>query len=473
MNATADRGATRTLVTRNGRSLILVVVAASLITSIGLGARSTFGLYLDPVITDLGTGRGMFSLAIAIQNIVWGLSQPFAGAIADRYGAARVLSVGAVGYAGALVLMSSAHSPTVFTLSVGFFMGLAAGAASFSVVLAAVGRMAPPEKVSMALGIVTAMGSIGQFVLIPVTRQLIENYGWRSTAMVLAAFVATIALFSQPVRGKAVDQQGQAANSGATSPSVPLAQELRRAFNHRPYLLLNAAFFVCGFHVTFISTHLVSYARDVGVGRGSATTGLALIGLFNIVGSLIAGYLGSRRPKTYLLAAIYALRGVVITAFVLVPVSSTTVIVFGAAMGVLWLSTVPLTGGIVAAQFGTTHSGTLFGFVFLSHQIGAFIGVWMAGLLADRTGSYLVVWWIAIGLAVVATVLHLFINEKPAPPAPIRVAGAGAGAGGMVPAGAAAVMVAIGAAAALTAQPVQAEVAEVGIAFCVLHPTIS
>lgn len=460
--------------TRNGRNLILVVAAASVITSITLGARSTFGLYLDPVIAELGTGRGMFSLAIAIQNIVWGLSQPFAGAIADRYGAARVLCTGAVGYAAALVLMSNAHTPAVFTLSAGFLVGLATGAASFSVVLAAVGRMAPPEKASMALGVVTAMGSVGQFVLIPITRQLIEAFGWRTTATVLAAFVATIVLFSQPVRGRAVDQQGGAARANGGPPAVPLAQELRRAFNHRAYLLLNAAFFVCGFHVTFISTHLVSYAQDVGISRGPATTGLALIGLFNIAGSLLAGYLGSRRPRTYLLSIIYGLRAVVITAFVLIPISAASVVVFGAAMGVLWLSTVPLTGGIVSAQFGTMHSGTLFGFVFLSHQFGAFIGVWLGGVLADRTGSYLVVWWIAVSLGVLAAVLHLFIDDKPAPAAPVRMSGAGAG--GIVPAGAAAVMVAVGTAAALSAPAAEAagadgtQASDLGAAFCVVHP---
>ncbi|MGF1598891.1 MAG: MFS transporter [Acidimicrobiales bacterium] len=469
MTAAIGRDRDRSLVTRNGRSLILVVGAASLITSIGLGARATYGVYLDPVITDLGTGRGMFSLAIAIQNIMWGLTQPLAGAIADRFGAARVLSVGAVGYAGALVLMSSAQSATVFTLSVGLIMGVAAGAASFSVVLAAVGRMAPPDKTSMALGIVTAMGSVGQFVLIPLTRQLIDNYGWRSTAVLLAAFVATVALFSWPIRGKAIEQQGQAAvRAAAAGPAVPLSQELRRAVHHRPYVLLNAAFFVCGFHVTFIATHLVSYAGDEGVSRGAATLGLSLIGLFNIVGSLLAGYLGSRRPKTYLLSAIYALRGLIMVAFVLVPLSGTTVVVFGALIGLVWLSTVPLTGGIVAAQFGTTHSGTLFGFVFLSHQIGAFIGVYMAGVLADRAGSYATVWWIAIGLAALAAVLHLLIDERPAPPAPVR--SAGAGAGGFAPAGAAAIIVVAGAAAALSAQPTQADAALAGSVFCVLHP---
>lgn len=450
-----------------------MVSVAGLITSISLGARSTFGLYLDPVIAELGTGRSMFSLAVAIQNIVWGLSQPIAGAVADRYGAARVLSVGGVAYAAALVVMANAQSVTVFTLSAGFLVGMATGAASFSVVLAAVGRMAPPKHASMALGIVTAMGSVGQLVLIPMTRQLIDGTGWRNTALLLAVFVASIVLFSGPLRGKAVEQQGPAdVGPAAASQAAPLAQELRRAARHRPYLSLNVAFFVCGFHVTFIATHLVSYAGDVGVSRGPASAGLALIGLFNIFGSLIAGYLGSRRPKTYLLSAIYALRGVVITAFVLVPVSGTTVVAFGGAIGLLWLSTVPLTSGIVAAQFGTTHSGTLFGLVFLSHQVGAFIGVWIAGLLADGTGSYTVVWWISVALAALAAVLHLFIDEQPAPPAPAPPAPArppAAGVGGLAPAGAAAVVLVVGA-AALAAPHTEARADEVASIICVLHP---
>lgn len=456
-----------TSLTRNGRNLAAVVAAASVITSITLGARSTFGLYLKPVIGDLGTGREMFSLAIAIQNLVWGFSQPFAGAIADRYGSARVLSVGGVGYALALILMSSAESSGLFILSAGFLVGLATGAASFSVVLAAVGRMAPPEKASMALGVVTAMGSVGQFVLIPITGRLIEAHGWRTTATILACFVATVIVFARPVRGKAVEQQAAVA-SNVSGPPVALSSELRRAFAHRSFLLLNAAFFVCGFHVTFIATHLVSYADDVGVSEGPARTGLALIGLFNIFGSLLAGYLGSRRPKTYLLSGIYAMRAVVITAFVLIPVSATTVVVFGAAIGLLWLSTVPLTGGILASQLGTTHYGTLFGIVFLAHQLGAFTGVWLGGRLADSTGSYRVVWWIAVGLGLMAALLHLFISEAPAPPAPARAEGSGR----FVPAGAAAgavVVVVAAGAAALTAQPMSAEATELAPYLCVLH----
>ena len=449
--------------TLNGRNLIVVVAAGSVITSIGLGVRGTFGLFLDPVIDDLSTGRGMFSLAIAIQNIVWGLSQPFFGAVADRFGAGRVLASGALGYAGALLLMSTAQSPALFTLSMGLVLGVAAGAVSFSVVLAAVGRMVPPERASMALGIVTAMGSVGQFVLIPIARQLIDNHGWRTTATTFAAVVVAIALFAHAIRGTAIEQQGsQAERVDAKGAATPLREELRRAFHHRPYRLLNAAFFVCGFHVTFIATHLVSYARTVDIDGGVASTALALIGLFNVAGSLIAGYLGSRVPKTYLLSVIYAGRALIIAGFMLLPISDASVVIFGAAMGVVWLSTVPLTGGIVASQFGTTHSGTLFGIVFLSHQMGAFVGVVAGGVLADRTGSYSLVWWIAVALAVAAALLHLLIDERPAPPAPEPVVGVRR----LAPAGAAVVIV-LGTSAGLLAAPLAGEADEPPITYCI------
>ncbi len=405
--------------TINGRSLVLVVAAGSIITSIGLGTRATFGLFLTPVTETLGTGRGMFGLAIAIQNIIWGLSQPIAGAIADRFGAAKTLAVGGIGYGLALLVISTATGSGVFYLSAGVMVGLATGAASFSIVLASVGRMAPPEKASMALGVVTAMGSVGQFLLIPVAGSLIDEYGWRTAFVVLAAVVASIALFVPFLRGRAIDQQGELAST-SHGEATPLRHELRRAVHSRAYLLLNMAFFVCGFHVTFIATHFVAYGGDVGISESIARTGLMLIGLFNIAGSLTAGYLGGRRPKTQLLSAIYLARAVVLTAFVLVPVSEITILAFGATFGLLWLSTVPLTGGIVAGLFGTTHSGTLFGFVFLSHQMGAFLGAFFGGVIADRVGSYEPVWWIAVALGLFAAVVHQFIDESPAsqpPPA--------------------------------------------------------
>lgn len=425
------------------RSLALVIVAGSVITSIVIGVRLTFGLYLDPVVDALSTDRGTYALAIAIQNLVWGLSQPFAGAIADRYGTARVLAIGAVGYAASMVLMASADSTGVLLLSAGFLVGLSTGAASFAVVLSAVGRLVPPDRRSMALGIVTAMGSVGQFVLVPFTQRLLASTDWRTTVVVLAGVVVLVAVFAPPFRGRAVDQMSAAE---AAEGERPLSEELRRAAGHRSYVLLNLAFFVCGFHVTFIGTHLPSYVADLGIAASAAATALALIGLFNIAGSLTAGWLGGHHSKTRLLSIIYAARAVVIAGYVLLPISATTTIVFGALFGLLWLSTVPLTSGIVTQQFGTRHAGALFGIVFLSHQLGAFIGVWLGGELSDATGSYRVVWFLAIALGVMAAILHLFIDEGPAPLLPARADGGI----GLAPVGAAALVAVVGAAALVT-----------------------
>jgi MFS family permease len=403
---------------RRAVPLWLLVTAGGLVTSVSLGARATFGLFQDPVVETLGTGRGSFALAVAIQNLVWGLSQPFAGAVADRFGTARVLGVGAVVYAAGLVLLANATSPGAVYLSIGFVVGIGTGAASFAVILAAVSRMAPPEKRSMALGITSAMGSVGQFVLVPLLRDLIDSLGWQEAALVLAAIVLTALLAAPFLRGRAGASGGLGADS---SEPVALSHELRRAAHSRSYLLLNLGFFVCGFHVTFIGTHLASYAVDIGQTRTVAATALALIGLFNIAGSLAAGYLGGRYAKRKLLSIIYGARAVLFALFILLPPSGGLFLAFGAAMGLLWLSTVPLTSGIVAAQFGTAHVGALFGIVFLSHQLGAFAGAWMGGSLADRLGSYNLVWWVGVGLGLMAVVVHLFIDEGPQPQPPVRL----------------------------------------------------
>ena len=359
-------------------------------------------------------------MAIAIQNLVWGLSQPLAGAVADRFGSARVLAIGGVTYALGMVLMASADSAAALYLSAGFIVGAGTGAASFAVVLAAIGRMAPPAKRSMALGVATAMGSVGQFVLVPIVQRLIDSDGWRNTSLVLAATIVTVAIFARGLRGRAADLMSRDTADGdaATDEIVPLRSELRRAAHSNSFRLLNLAFFVCGFHVTFIATHLTSHAEDIGQTRGTAASALALIGLFNIVGSLTAGVLGGRHSKTRLLSGIYAARAVVITGFVLIPASQTTTLVFGALIGLLWLSTVPLTSGIVASQFGTAHAGTLFGIVFLSHQVGAFLGAWLGGTLADSFGSYNPVWWISVGLGIFAALIHMGIDEGPQPQPP-------------------------------------------------------
>ena len=448
--------------------LWLVIAMGGTITALSLGIRSTFGLFLDPVVDDLPIDKGAFAFAVAVQNLMWGFSQPLAGALSDRFGAARTLASGAVLYVVALLLMSTAESSGTLLLSAGFLTGIAVGAASFAVVLSAVGRMAPPEKRSMALGIVSAVGSLGQFVLVPITQRLLDTQSWQTTAVILAGIGLTIILFTPALRGKAADFSTGAAATDLDD-ARPLRAELRRAAHARPYLLLNAAFFVCGFHVTFIATHLPSYAEDLGQSGRVASGALALIGLFNVFGSLSAGFLGARYSNTKLLAGIYGLRAVVIAAFVLIPASPVTTIVFGMAIGMLWLATVPLTSAMVTDQFGTAHSGTLFGIVFLAHQLGAFAGAWMGGELSDATGSYNVVWWIAVGLGVFAMVVHLNIVEGPVPEPPP------AGSGGLVPAtGLAAIVLAAGVTASV-AVATDASVAEEAAAaptphYCVLAP---
>ncbi len=414
--------------TRRRPNLVLAILAGGTITSISLGVRYSFGLFLDPVVETLGTDRGAFALVIAVQNIVWGLAQPVAGGVADRYGTGRTLAAGGLAFAGSMVLMSTAESTAMLMLSAGFLTGVAVAAASFTVVLSAVGRMAPIGRRSLALGVVSAAGSIGQFVLIPVARRLIDAQDWRFAAAVLAVVTIAIAAFAPVLRGSAIEQQSESERASAGAGN-PLSVDLRRAASSRSYMLLNLGFFVCGFHVVFIGTHLASYAAEVGVSDNAAANALALIGLFNVFGSLLAGALGDRYSKTRLLAGIYALRGVFIVGYLLVPITNTTTVVFGATIGLLWLSTVPLTGGIVNQMFGTRNAGALFGIVFFSHQMGAFLGAWMGGEIADQTGSYTAAWWAAVALAVMATLCHLVIDDGPAPgaevPARTRVAPAG------------------------------------------------
>ncbi len=444
-----------------------VIAAGGVITAISLGVRSTFGLFLDPVVESLDTDRGTFALAIAIQQIVWGISQPVAGAISDRFGAARVLAGGTVLYAIAMLIMSTAESTGVLILSAGFLVGLSIGAASFAVVLSAVGRMVEPERRTMALGIVSAVGSLGQFVLVPIARNRIDQTSWETTAVLLAVIALAAIAFTPMVKGRAADFPQRAVPGQADD--RPLRDELRRAAHARPYLLLNGAFFVCGFHVTFIATHLPAYSEDLGQASSTGSTALALIGLFNVFGSLAAGWLGARHSNTKLLAGIYGLRAAVITAFLLLPASGGLTIVFGAAIGVLWLSTVPLTSAMVTEQFGTTHSGTLFGIVFLSHQLGAFGGAWLGGELADATGSYDPAWWIGVGLGLMAMMLHLMITEGPVPEPPPPTEGGIR----VVPAGAALALAVIGTASIVAAVDAADATAEEAAgppaAFCILN----
>lgn len=395
-----------------------VLVAGSIIAAIGLGVRSTFGLFLSDINAALDTDTAVFALAIGIQSLIWGIGQPVAGAIADRFGSGRVLAAGAVVYCAGVVMMTNATSAAQLYLSAGFVVGVGLAATSFAVVLASIGRRYPAERRSQALGIATAVGSGGQFVFVQLANGVESAAGWQTALVVLGVITLSIIVLARPLRGRASDTH----SIDDPADSESLRSVVARACSNRSYLLLCAGFFVCGFHVTFIATHLIPYLEDQAVSTGVAGLAWGLVGLTNIAGSYLAGTLGTRYPKTRLLSLIYAARAVVITAFVLVPPTTISVIGFGAAIGVLWLSTVPLTGAIVAQQFGTRHAGTLFGIVFFAHQLGAFAGAYGGGRLADRTGSYASSWWIAVALAIAAAVVHLFIDEGPQPltPTPTR-----------------------------------------------------
>ena len=399
---------------RKPPSLLVVLIAGSVTTALALGARSTMGIFLDPVSDGLGLGTGSFALMVAVQNLIWGIGQPVAGALADRFGTRRVLVIGAVIYAAGLLVLAEATGPMGLHVGGGVLMGVGMAAASFSVVLAAIGRLVDESRRSFALGVATAAGSVGQFTLIPLARILIESTSWETAMLVIAGLTALIVVFCVPLRDP--EETGD-------NPEVEMGEEetlrevFARASRNRSYLFLNAGFFVCGFHVTFIGVHLPKHLEDIGQSTGVAAAALSVIGLFNIAGSLAAGSLGQRYSKAFLLSLLYGVRGLVILGFILLPQNSSMTIVFGCLMGLLWLSTIPLTSGIVMSQFGTKHSGTLFGVVFLSHQIGGFIGSWGAGIVRDTTGSYMGWWWTAVVLGIFGALIHLFIDEGPVPPA--------------------------------------------------------
>jgi len=382
----------------------VVITAACLIAVVTFGARSGFGLFLEPISATHGWGREIFAVSIGLQNIIWGIGQPIAGALADRFGTRRVLVVGAVIYCLGFVLMSWSTTPAMLHVSAGFLIGVGGAGASFALVMAAVSRMVSDERRSWALGLIVASSSLGQFLLVPLGQAFIDLYGW-TTALVLIGFLVLAVL---PLSLPFADQ-----TKGAGIAAQTLGQALKEAMGHRSYLLLVAGFFVCGYHVAFIQTHLPAYIVDAGIEARIGAYAIALVGLFNIVGSYTAGVLGGRRSKKNLLALIYTARAIVIALYVTLPITATTTVVFAAFMGLLWLSTVPLTSGLVAVMFGPRYMATLFGIVFLSHQLGAFLGVWLGGWAFDTLGSYTAVWWSGVGLAVLAALIHLPISERP------------------------------------------------------------
>jgi predicted MFS family arabinose efflux permease len=350
----------------------------------------------------------VFALSLAIQNLVWGLGQPAAGAIADRYGSGRVLALGGAVYALGVALMAVSATPLALHLTAGVLVGIGLSGGSFTIVIAALGRLMPPDRRSWAMGMATAAGSLGQFAFAPLGQAFISGYGWTTALVMLAAIAAIVPVLAAALRGGG-------AEAGDAETSLPARAAVQAAFGHGSYLLLMAGFFVCGFHVAFITTHLPPHLTDSGVSPRVAAWSLALIGLFNVVGSYGAGVLGGRGSKRRLLSGVYLARAVVLVLFIALPKSPAVVLGFAAAMGILWLSTVPLTSGLVAVMFGTRYLGTLFGFVFLSHQLGAFLGVWLGGVAYAQTGSYDPVWWSGVVLALVATALHWPIVERRAP----------------------------------------------------------
>ncbi|MFC3609127.1 MFS transporter [Stutzerimonas tarimensis] len=400
------------------RNCAWMLLGSSLILAVSLGVRHGFGLFLPPMSETFGWGREVFAFAIALQNLVWGLAQPVTGALADRFGVARIAAVGAVLYALGLALMASADSPATLSLSAGLLIGLGLSGTSFSCILGAVGRAAPVEKRSQAMGIAAAAGSFGQFIMLPGSLGLITWLGWSSALLALGLLVALIVPLALMLRGDRQPVVGQ-------GPPQSLGEALREAGSHSGFWLLASGFFVCGFQVVFIGVHLPAYLVDQALPAVVGTTVLALVGLFNIVGTYTAGLLGGCYSKPKLLTALYLIRGVVIAAFFYAPLTTTTAYVFGIAMGLLWLSTVPLTNGTVATLFGVRNLSMLGGIVFLFHQFGSFFGGWMGGWLYDRTGSYDLVWQICIALSLIAAVLNWPIQEKPVSRLAAR-AGAGA-----------------------------------------------
>jgi MFS family permease len=394
----------------HGRNLVvalpIVIVCGCLISLLSFGPRSIMGLFLAPMTDAHGWSREIFALSIAVQNIIWGFGQPIAGAIADRYGSGRVLAGGGFIYAAGLALMAWAPTPLWLNVSAGLMIGIGMAAASFTIVLAAFGRRVPPEKRSMVFGIGTAAGSMGQFVFAPFGQALIQGFGWSQALLVLAVVTLAIPVLSFALAGRP-GAEGQAIREQT------FGQALTEAFAHRSYLLLTAGFFVCGFHIAFITAHLPAFIVDRGLDPRIGAWSLALIGLFNVVGSLAAGYIGQHYSKPIFLSLIYLARAVVIALFVLLPVTQLSVLVFASAIGLLWLSTVPPTSGLVAIMFGPKYMGTLMGIVFFSHQVGAFLGVWLGGRLYDQTGSYDVVWWVGVALGVFAAIVHWPIQERP------------------------------------------------------------
>ena len=383
---------------------LVIMIAGATLVSATLGIRQVFGLFLQPISLELGTGFQLFSLAIAVQNLVWGLSSPLFGAAADRYGPWRVAAIGALLYGGGLFLMSS------YVTEAGIFIGqiligLGLGSAGISIAIGAVARAAPPEKRSIAMGLVTSFGSFGQFALVPVTQILMVTGGWQFALLMLSVIMASMVAVAMGLRtpaGTARPIEG---------PDLTIGAALQQAVSSRDYILLTVGFFVCGLQLVFITTHLPTYLHDAGLSSDISSWALALIGLFNIIGAFVCGWLGGVVSKKKSLATVYLLRGITIAAFILIPPTPVSALLFGACMGLLWLGTIPLTSGLIVVFFGPRYLSMLYGLVFLSHQIGSFVGAWLGGIWYDWFGNYEAMWWLNVAAGLFAFVVNCAIRE--------------------------------------------------------------
>ncbi|TMH61168.1 MAG: MFS transporter [Betaproteobacteria bacterium] len=399
------------------RAMLLLLILSGVIIALCMGLRQSLGIFMRPMTVELGISAATFGFAIALQNIVWGVSQPFVGAVADRYGARPVLIATSFIYAAGLALMVFARSfPGALELA-GFLAGIGTAGTGFGVLIGTIARATPPERRTQTVGLVAAVGSLGTMVLAPFGQWFIDGFGWKAAMIGFAAIAGSMALLSLPIR------ESPQAHSIVTK-KQKLGDAAREAMSHRGYLFMTAAFFACGFQLVFITTHLPAYLQICGVAPGVAASALALIGFFNAIGTYLFGHLGARYSQKHLLAMIYLLRTLIIIAFLAVPISQASTLVFAAAMGFLWLGVAPLITGIIGRVFGLTHFNTLYGIVFLSHQLGSFFGAWMGGLVLDRFGNYNVAWGALIAIGLTAFTLQWLMDERP--PVERKPAGANA-----------------------------------------------
>ena len=389
------------------RTPAIIIGGACMIALLSFGPRSAMGQFLTPLSFEHGWGRDVFSFSLAIQNLLWGVGQPLAGGVADRFGAVRVICTGAILYALGLALMAYAQQTSTLHLSAGVLIGFGLSGCSFPLIVGALGKLVPENWRSFAFGAGTASGSFGQFLFSPLARALIDAFDWHTALLIFAGLMLLVLPLSLILAAP------QSATTSGKAPPQSYKQALTEAFGHRSYVLLVIGFFTCGFQLAFVTVHLPAYLIDRGLGAEIGAWTIGTIGLFNIVGSLSSGWLAGRMPKRYLLSIIYFARAISIVLFIMLPANSVTTLIFGAVTGLLWLSTVPPTSGLVALMFGTRWLTMLFGFAFFSHQVGGFLGVWLGGFLFEKIGSYDLVWWLSAFFGIASAIINLPIIEKP------------------------------------------------------------